>query len=135
MSKCLLRLGVLRVFVLFCVFVFGTGHFVIVPFNLTCLHCLHYFFEHHCNLYEYEHLCFSWDGLVRHHVSDADTEPHALPDDVNNGLIALPTGGRALDDVNNGLIALSTGGRALDDVNNGLIALPTGGRALETVEC
>jgi len=39
-------------FVLFCVFVFCTGRFVMVPLNLTCLHCLqHSFFEHHFNLY------------------------------------------------------------------------------------
>ena len=33
---------------------FCTGRFVMVPFNLTCLHCLqHIFFEHHFNLYFY----------------------------------------------------------------------------------
>jgi len=51
-SKCLLRLGVLRVFVLFCVFVFYMGHCVMVPLNLTYLHCLRQFsFEHFFNLY------------------------------------------------------------------------------------
>ena len=33
-----MRLGVLCIFVLFCVLVFCTGHFVMVPVNLTCLH-------------------------------------------------------------------------------------------------
>jgi len=43
-----------NVFVSFCVLVFCTGHFVIVPFNLTYLHCLqHSFFEHLFNLYIY----------------------------------------------------------------------------------
>jgi len=42
---------VLRVFVLFFVLVF-TGHFVMVPFNFTYLHCLqHSFFEHLFHLY------------------------------------------------------------------------------------
>ena len=50
-SKCLLRHGVLRVFVLFCVG-FWTGHFVMVPLNLIYLHCLqHSFFEHLLNLF------------------------------------------------------------------------------------
>jgi len=36
-----------------CVFMW-TGHFVLVPLNLTCLHCLqHSFFEHLFNLYVY----------------------------------------------------------------------------------
>jgi len=48
-SKCLLRLGVLRVFVLFCALV-SVG--AILPLNLKYLHCLqHYFFEHLFNLY------------------------------------------------------------------------------------
>jgi len=43
----------LCVFVLYCVF-FCTGHFVIVPLNLTCLHCLpHSCFVHLFNLYSY----------------------------------------------------------------------------------
>ena len=49
LSKCLLRLGVLRVFVLFCALV-SVG--AILPLNLKYLHCLqHYFFEHLFNLY------------------------------------------------------------------------------------
>ena len=37
--------------VVLCVFL-GMGHFVTVPFNMTCLHCLqHSFFEHLFNLY------------------------------------------------------------------------------------
>jgi len=45
---CMLRLGVLHVLcVCFC-----TSHFVMVPLNLTCLHCFqHSFFEHLFNLY------------------------------------------------------------------------------------
>ena len=45
-SECMLRLGVLRV--LCCsVYLFCTSHFVMVPLNLTYLHCLqHSFFEH-----------------------------------------------------------------------------------------
>jgi len=35
-SECLLRFGVLHVFVLFCK---RMGHFVMVPLNLTCLNC------------------------------------------------------------------------------------------------
>ena len=50
MSKCLLRHGVLRVFVSFCVS-FCTGNFVMVPINLTYLHCFqHSLFEHLFNL-------------------------------------------------------------------------------------
>ena len=48
-SKCLLRLGVLRVFVLLCVLVFLT---LFVPLNLIYLRCLqHSFFEYLLNLY------------------------------------------------------------------------------------
>jgi len=48
-SKCLLRHGVLRVFVSFCVFL--SGHVVMVPSNYTYLHCLqHSLFEHFLNL-------------------------------------------------------------------------------------
>jgi len=42
-------------FVLFCVFACGfcTGRFVMVPINLTCLHCLqHSFFQRRLNLYK-----------------------------------------------------------------------------------
>jgi len=47
----LLRDDVVRVFVSFCVS-FCTGHFVMVPLNLTNLHCLqHYLSEHLFNLY------------------------------------------------------------------------------------
>jgi len=50
-SKCLLYLGVVCVFVLFCLG-FCTDHFVVIRLNLTCLHCLqHSFFEHLLNLY------------------------------------------------------------------------------------
>jgi len=49
-SLCLLRPCLLRVLwwsVCFC-----TGHFVMVPINLTCPHCLqHFFFEHPLHLY------------------------------------------------------------------------------------
>jgi len=38
-SKCLLRLGVLRVLCYY-VCLFYTGHFSMVPLHLTCLHCL-----------------------------------------------------------------------------------------------
>ena len=49
-SKCLLRHDV-RVFVVPCVS-FCTGHFVMVPLNMTYLHCLqHSLFEHLFNLY------------------------------------------------------------------------------------
>ena len=48
-----LRLGVLSVFVQFCVFVFVWAILsCMVPLHLTCLHCLqHSFFEHLFNLY------------------------------------------------------------------------------------
>ena len=47
----MLRHGVVRVFVSFCVS-FCAGHFVMVPLNLTYLHCLqHSFFEHLFNLF------------------------------------------------------------------------------------
>ena len=50
-SECLLHLGVLRVLVLFCVFVF-VRPFVMVPFHLTVLHCLQQsFFEHDTSIY------------------------------------------------------------------------------------
>jgi len=50
-SKRLLRNGVLRVFVSFCVLVFVRGIFVMVPLNLTYLHCIqHFFFENLFNL-------------------------------------------------------------------------------------
>ena len=42
-SKCLLRQGVLRVFVSLCA-CFCTYHFVMVPLNLTYLHCLQHLF-------------------------------------------------------------------------------------------
>ena len=46
-SKCLLRHDVVRVCVSFC-----TGHFVMVPLNMTYLHCLqHSLFEHLFNFY------------------------------------------------------------------------------------
>ena len=49
-SLCLLRPCLLRV--LWCSVCFCTGHFVIVPINLTCPHCLqHFFFEHLLHLY------------------------------------------------------------------------------------
>jgi len=49
--ECLLRLGVPRVFVLFCVLVCVWVIFAMVPLNLTCLQCLqHSFFEHLFNL-------------------------------------------------------------------------------------
>ena len=50
-SECLLRLGVMRV--LCCsVCLFQHGHFVRVPLNLTCIHCLQQFsFEQYFNLY------------------------------------------------------------------------------------
>jgi len=39
-------------FVLFYVYVFVRANFVMVPLNLTCLHCLqHYFFQHLFNLF------------------------------------------------------------------------------------
>jgi len=48
-SKCLLRHGVLRVFVSICVLVLVRA-FVMVPLNMTYLHCLqHSFFEHLLN--------------------------------------------------------------------------------------
>jgi len=46
---------------------FCTGHFVIVPLNLTRLHCLqHSFLEHHFNLYYIVLLCL-W--YLRKHYS------------------------------------------------------------------
>jgi len=49
-SLCLLRLCLLRV--LWCSVCFCTGHFVMLPINLTCPHCLqHFFFEHLFHLY------------------------------------------------------------------------------------
>ena len=49
-SLCLLRPCWLRV--LWCSVCFCTGHFVMVPINLTCPHCLqHSFFEHLLHLY------------------------------------------------------------------------------------
>ena len=58
-----MRLGVLHVFMLFCVFVFVQAIFVFVPLNFKCLHCLqHSFFEHLFNFYNissiYIFLCF-----------------------------------------------------------------------------
>jgi len=53
LSECLLVIGVLRVFV-FCVVRVGfcTGHFVMVPFTFTYLHCLqHSPFEHLFHFY------------------------------------------------------------------------------------
>ena len=51
-SKCLLRHDVVRVLVSSLVLVFCTGHFVMVPLNMTYLHCLqHSLFEHLFNLY------------------------------------------------------------------------------------
>ena len=51
-SECLLRICVLRVSVLFCVFL-CTGRFVMVPLNLTCIQWLqHSFFEHLFSLYD-----------------------------------------------------------------------------------
>jgi len=50
-SECLLRHDVVRVFVSFCIG-FCTGHFVMVPLNLTYLHYLqHSLFKHLFNLY------------------------------------------------------------------------------------
>ena len=47
----MLRHDVVRVFVALCV-IFCTGHFVMVPLNLTNLHCLqHSLFEHLFKLY------------------------------------------------------------------------------------
>ena len=49
-SLCLLRPCLLRV--LWCSVCFCMGHFVMVPINLTCPHCLqHFFFEHLLHLY------------------------------------------------------------------------------------
>ena len=52
-TKCLLRHDVVRVFVPSITSVnFCTGHFVMVPLNMTYLHCLqHSLFEHLFNLY------------------------------------------------------------------------------------
>jgi len=48
----MLRPGVVRVFVSFCVFSFCTDHLHMVPLNLTYLHCLqHSLFKHLFNLY------------------------------------------------------------------------------------
>jgi len=48
----MLRLGVLCVFVLICMYFLCTGYFVMVPLKLTYLHCLqHSSFEHLFNLY------------------------------------------------------------------------------------
>jgi len=49
-SLCLLRPCLFRV--LWCSVCFCTGHFFMVPINLTCPHCLqHFFFEHLLHLY------------------------------------------------------------------------------------
>jgi len=51
-SKCLLRHNVVRVFVSSLVLVYVRAIFVIVPLNMTYLHCLqHSLFEHLFNLY------------------------------------------------------------------------------------
>ena len=51
-------------FVLFHEF-FCTGHFVMVPLNLTCLHCLqHFIFEHLFNLY-YHQMLQTFIGTTR----------------------------------------------------------------------
>ena len=48
--KLLFKVCILRV--LWCSVCFCTGHFVMVPINLTCPHCLqHFFFEHLFHLY------------------------------------------------------------------------------------
>jgi len=50
-SKCLLRHDVVSFCVVPCAS-FCTGHFVMVPLNMTYLHCLqHSLFEHLFNLY------------------------------------------------------------------------------------
>ena len=50
-----MRLCILRV--LWCSVCFCTGHFVTVPINLTCPHCLqHFVFEHLFHLYYLFHL-------------------------------------------------------------------------------
>ena len=73
--KCLLRNGVVRVFCVVLCVSFCTGHFVMVPLNLTYIHCLqHSFFEYLFNLYQSLHFlarwgslnttCSSWTGLI-----------------------------------------------------------------------
>jgi len=50
--SCLLRLDVCVFFVPFLCVCLCTGHFVMVPLNMTCLHCVqHSFCEHLLNLY------------------------------------------------------------------------------------
>jgi len=49
--KCLLRHGVSTCFCVVLCVGFCTGHLVMMPLNLTYLHCLHYFFEHLFILY------------------------------------------------------------------------------------
>jgi len=67
--KCLLRLGVLRVFVLsVCWFLYVP--LVMVPLNLTYLHCLqHSFFENFFILFIYIILC-RWYNIYLLRVSD-----------------------------------------------------------------
>ena len=52
LSKCMLRHDVVRIFCVFPYVSFCTGHFVMVPLNMTYLHCLqHSLFEPLFNLY------------------------------------------------------------------------------------
>ena len=61
----MLRLGVLRVLGPFCVFGFGTGHFVMVSLNLACIHCLQHFTLYISSIYiiyDYCHdCCVAWN--------------------------------------------------------------------------
>ena len=61
-SLCLLRRCLLRV--LWCSVCFCTGHFVMVPINLICPHCLqHFFFDYLLHLYSHVFV----DRLKSHH--------------------------------------------------------------------
>ena len=50
--------------VLWCFVCFCTGHFVMVPINLTCPHCLqHFFFEHLLHLYFHCNMRYYWKKI------------------------------------------------------------------------
>jgi len=84
-SKCLFSLVVLRVLCCFKI-LFCTGHVVMVPLNLTCLHCLQHFF--------YEHLYY-YMSYVLQFVRELDNEKRTRLLQFVTGTCRLPVGGFA----------------------------------------
>jgi len=76
-SKCLLRHEVLSFFCVVLFVSFCTGHFVMVPLNLTYLHCLqHSLFEHLFNLYYF--CCVFTYCPTTHYLSQNFAIPFAM---------------------------------------------------------